>query len=68
MLELHKLHNLAELFQVVKKNCQSNLIYLTSYNVKPAKTVRLQTSQFILIRRSILNAQVDYYGLIGRNM
>ena len=67
MLELRKLHNLAELFQVVK-NCQSNLIYWTSYNVKPAKTVRLQTSQFILIRRSILNAQVDYYGLIGRNM
>ena len=67
MLELRKLHNLAELFQVVK-NCQSDLIYLTSYNVKPAKTVRLQTSQFILIRRSILNAQVDYYGLIGRNM
>ena len=40
MLELHKLHNLAELFQVVK-NCQSNLIYSTSYNVKPAKTVKL---------------------------
>ena len=40
MLELHKLYNLAELFQVVK-NCQNNLIYSTSYNVKPAKTVRL---------------------------